>query len=68
MWPGHVQPEGRPDVCQLHHVRCQHVAELSEHRLFQMWDGVDSSWLCEGGQLQPDIPRLLPQGGLPPGQ
>ena len=33
-----------------------------------MWDGVDSSWLCEGGQLQPDIPRLLPQGGLPPGQ
>ena len=28
--PGHVQPEGGPDVCQLHHVRCDHETELSD--------------------------------------
>ena len=36
--------------------------------LLQVWDGVDTSWLCQGGQPQPELPRLLPQGGLPPGQ
>ena len=40
--PSHVQPEGRPNVRQLHHVRCQHVAELIEHHFIPGvgWSGL----------------------------
>lgn len=67
VWPGHVQPEGGTDVRQLHHVRCHHHDAVNT-MLFQMRDGVDASWLCEGGSAWSDLPRLLPPGGLPPGQ
>ena len=63
---GHVQPEGGTDVRQLHHVRCHHHGAVNT-KLFQMRDGVDASWLCEGGSTRFGLPRLLPPGGLPPG-
>ena len=68
MWPGHVQPEGGADVRQLHHVRCDHHGAVNTKLLLQMRDGVDASWLRQGGSTQSGLPSLLPPGGLPPGQ